>query len=171
LIPKRQENPRAFVLHLRAEPGVDGIRSFRALLKVAVRRYGLRAIEGRELDARAFVFPSHPPRSTRETTMSAFSERIRSQKTDVFKVADFAGGREATLTIDHLEEKVEMFDGEVDVLTLPPALNQRHRRLQRTRRRAGSRRIDRDRERRGGLPTLSDRRMGQVGSRSCRRSR
>ncbi len=153
---------RAFVVQLRAEPGVDGIRSFRALLKVALRRYGLRAIEGRELDARAFVFPSHPPRSTRETTMSAFSERIRSQKTGVFKVADFAGGREATLTIDHLEEKVEMFDGEVDVLTLPPALNQRHRRLQRTRRRAGPRRIDRDRERRGGLPTLSDR--------SCRRS-
>ena len=97
-------------------PGVDGIKSFRSLLKAALRHYGLRAIDARELDERAFVFPSHPPRSTRETTMSAFSERIRGQKTGVFKVADFAGGREATLTIDHLEEKVEMFDEEVDVL-------------------------------------------------------
>ena len=97
-------------------PGVDGIRSFRALRKVALRRFGLRAIDARELDERAFVFPSHPPRSTRETTMSEFSERIRNQKTGLFKVADFAGDREATLTIDHLEEKVEMFNEEVDVL-------------------------------------------------------
>ena len=46
------ENHRhAFVLHPRAEPGVDGIKSFRALLKVALRRYGLRAIDARELVA------------------------------------------------------------------------------------------------------------------------
>jgi hypothetical protein len=97
-------------------PGVDGIKSFRALLKVALRRYGLRAIDARELDKRAFVFPSHPPRSTRETTMSAFSDRIRGQKTGVFKVADFAGGREAMLTIDYLEEEVEIFGKVADLL-------------------------------------------------------
>jgi hypothetical protein len=32
-----------------ATPGVDGLRSFRALLKVALRRFGLRAIDVREL--------------------------------------------------------------------------------------------------------------------------
>jgi hypothetical protein len=30
-------------------PGVDGIKSFRALLKVALRRYGLRAVDAREI--------------------------------------------------------------------------------------------------------------------------
>jgi hypothetical protein len=112
-----------------AMPGVDGIRSFRALLKVALRRYGLRAIDVREHSARnederarsSFSPPaplSHPspPRSTREIPMSAYSDRIRGQKTGVFKVADFAGGREETLTIDYLEEKVEMFDKTVDLL-------------------------------------------------------
>ena len=48
--------------------------------------------------------------------MSAFSDRIRSQKTGLFKVADFAGGREATFTIARLEEAVEMFGEELDVL-------------------------------------------------------
>jgi hypothetical protein len=37
-----------FVLRLRAEPGVDPIRSLRALLKVTLRWFGLRAIEARE---------------------------------------------------------------------------------------------------------------------------
>jgi len=37
--------PRAFVLRLVAERGVaDPIRSLRALLKVALRRYGLRCV-------------------------------------------------------------------------------------------------------------------------------
>jgi hypothetical protein len=39
-------------------PGVDGIRSFRALLKVALRRYGLRAIDAREIHG--------PPRPRRD---------------------------------------------------------------------------------------------------------
>jgi hypothetical protein len=38
-----------FVVQLRAEPGVDGIRAFRALLKVALRRFGLRAVDAREI--------------------------------------------------------------------------------------------------------------------------
>jgi hypothetical protein len=36
-------------VRLVAEPGVDGIRSFRALLKVALRRFGLRAVDAREI--------------------------------------------------------------------------------------------------------------------------
>jgi hypothetical protein len=34
-----------------ATPGVDGIRAFRALLKTALRRFGLRAVDVREHDA------------------------------------------------------------------------------------------------------------------------
>jgi hypothetical protein len=33
-----------------AEPGVDGIKAFRALLKSALRRFGLRAIDAHELN-------------------------------------------------------------------------------------------------------------------------
>ena len=115
----------AFVLLLRAEPGVDGIKALRSLLKTALRRFGLRAIEARELDERAFVFPSHPPRSTREKTMSAFSERVQAQReeqkekqkeTGIFKVADFPSGKELLLTVRYLDEQVAMFGKEVDLL-------------------------------------------------------
>jgi hypothetical protein len=96
----------AFSVTFVAMPGVDGIKSFRALLKVALRRYGLRATDVRELH----------PAPTGSKTMSAFSDRIRSQSTGFFKVVDFEGGKEATLTISHLDEAVEMFDKEVDIL-------------------------------------------------------
>jgi DNA-directed RNA polymerase specialized sigma24 family protein len=43
------QRPAQFTVTLVAEPGVDGIKSFRALLKVALRRFGLRAIDAREL--------------------------------------------------------------------------------------------------------------------------
>jgi hypothetical protein len=43
----------AFTVTLVAEPGVERhIRSFRALLKVALRRFGLRAVDAREIHAR-----------------------------------------------------------------------------------------------------------------------
>jgi len=121
LIQKRRENPRAFVLHLRAEPGVDGIRSLRSLLKLALRRFGLRAIDARELNSRAVVFPSHLPRSTREASMSAFSERVQAQReeqkeTGIFKVANFPSGKELLLTVRYLDEQVEMFGKQVDLL-------------------------------------------------------
>jgi hypothetical protein len=48
--------------------------------------------------------------------MSKFSERVRSQKTGLFKVADFAGGREEVFTVDRLEEDVEMFEQVLDIL-------------------------------------------------------
>jgi hypothetical protein len=37
-----------FVLRLQAQRGVDPVRSLRALLKVALRRFGLRCVEARE---------------------------------------------------------------------------------------------------------------------------
>jgi hypothetical protein len=52
-----------------AAPGTDGIRALRAVLKVALRRFGLRAIDAREqvsLDEQAvdefrgLTSPSHP---------------------------------------------------------------------------------------------------------------
>jgi hypothetical protein len=48
--------------------------------------------------------------------MSAFSERIRSQRDKgLFKVADFESG-EKTFTISHLDEEMEMFNKTVDIL-------------------------------------------------------
>ena len=41
--------PAAFIVTLVAQPGVDGVRSLRAFLKVALRRFGLRAVDVREL--------------------------------------------------------------------------------------------------------------------------
>jgi hypothetical protein len=105
---------RAFVLLLQAEPGVDAIKALRALLKTALRRYGLRALDVRQCapaaqqDKRAWC-------STREIPMSEFSERIRGQKKGFFKVVDIEAG-EKTFTISHLDEAVEMFGKSVDVL-------------------------------------------------------
>jgi hypothetical protein len=47
--PPAKERP-TFVLEFRAEPGIDAIKSLRALLKFAGRRLGLRAIDVRELE-------------------------------------------------------------------------------------------------------------------------
>jgi hypothetical protein len=37
-----------FTLELRPEPGVDPVLALRALLKVALRRFGLRCVAARE---------------------------------------------------------------------------------------------------------------------------
>jgi len=42
-----KERP-VFVLELRPEPGVDPVSALRALLKVALRRFGLRCISATE---------------------------------------------------------------------------------------------------------------------------
>jgi hypothetical protein len=39
-----------FTIRVRPQPGVDAIRALRALLKVALRRFGLKAIEVRQSD-------------------------------------------------------------------------------------------------------------------------
>jgi hypothetical protein len=41
--PTAEERP-TYVLQLRPEPGVDPVRALRAVLKVALRRYGLRCV-------------------------------------------------------------------------------------------------------------------------------
>ena len=40
--------PATFVIEFRAAPGIDAVKSVRALLKFAGRRLGLRAIDVRE---------------------------------------------------------------------------------------------------------------------------
>jgi hypothetical protein len=122
LAPER----RAFVVQLRAEPGIDGIKALRALLKFAGRRLGLRAIDVRELqDERnsepAFVSPSPRSHPTRETKMSAFSDRVQAQReeqkeTGLFKVEHLKPNKELLLTINRLDEEVEMFNKKVDLL-------------------------------------------------------
>lgn len=100
---------------LVANPGVDAIKSFRLLLKAALRHYGLRAIDARELHARDLQ--DEPGR----LPMSAFSERVRAQREaqnekGMFKVDDFKPNKELTLTIDHLDEQMPMFGKEIDLL-------------------------------------------------------
>jgi hypothetical protein len=49
-LDQRLQASRIFVLRLRAEPHLtDPIRSLRALLKAALRRYGLRCLEAIEV--------------------------------------------------------------------------------------------------------------------------
>ena len=48
--------------------------------------------------------------------MSEFSERVRSQRKGFFKPADFENGREETHIVSYLEEKVEMFNKQIDIL-------------------------------------------------------
>jgi hypothetical protein len=44
-------------VRLYAEPGSDGIKALRGLLKVALRRYGLRATDVREIHEAGDVKP------------------------------------------------------------------------------------------------------------------
>jgi hypothetical protein len=112
--------PAFTVTFVAASDGVDGIRSFRALLKIALRRFGLRAIDVRECalpahqDERARL--SSQSRSTKETPMSAFSERVRSQRTGFYRATDLERDTEITHTIDHLDEGIVMFGKKMDVL-------------------------------------------------------
>jgi len=114
LSPNTRHKPtHAFVCHFIPEPGVDGIKAFRSLLKAASRHYGLRAVHVQECalpaqeDQRALRLP-------KEDSMSAFSKRIREGTTGFFKASEFEG--EKTLTIKHLDEGMEMFDKEIDLL-------------------------------------------------------
>ena len=45
-----------FIVTLTPEPGVDAIRALRAVLKTALRRHGLRAIDAREETEHTHVF-------------------------------------------------------------------------------------------------------------------
>jgi hypothetical protein len=103
-----------FIVTFAATPGVDAIKALRALLKSALRTYGLRATDVRECE-HACVNPS--PRSpTRESNMSEFSERVRSQQSGFLKVSDIDRDTPWTLTIASLQEQVEVFGELKDVL-------------------------------------------------------
>ena len=56
---KRTQRP-VFVVAFRAEPRIDAVRSLRGLLKVALRRFGLRAVSVRP----GRLPPSGPPQRT-----------------------------------------------------------------------------------------------------------
>jgi hypothetical protein len=56
----------AFTATFVATPGVDGLKAFRALLKLALRRFGLRCVDARELHDE----PQPPGR----TSMDIFSD-------------------------------------------------------------------------------------------------
>jgi hypothetical protein len=43
------QQPRAFLLRLEPKRGVDPIRALRALLKLALRKFGLRCIAAEEV--------------------------------------------------------------------------------------------------------------------------
>jgi len=43
-----REPRQIFLIHLRAEEGIDALRALRAALKMLGRRFGLRAVEVRE---------------------------------------------------------------------------------------------------------------------------
>jgi hypothetical protein len=113
-LTKPHNHPRAaFVLELQAEPGTDAIKAIRRLLKIAGRHLGLRCIDVRECELTRVRLSSGS--LTRESPMSAFSEKIRGKESGFFKVADLENG-ERTLTIDRLDEDVVMFNEPKDIL-------------------------------------------------------
>ena len=96
----------AFSLVVRAEPGVNAIRSLRAWLKIGLRTFGLRCIHINE---------------RKETNMSKYSDKVDRQKqAGLYRVSDLQNGggqsREVTHEIAYLDEDVEMFDRKIDVL-------------------------------------------------------
>jgi len=92
-------NHRVFVVYLLAKRGTEGDRSLRGLLKIALRRFQLRALKMEEL------------------TMGTYRAKLdRMKETGFYKVADFEEGREDTHIIDHLMQDVTMFDRKMDIL-------------------------------------------------------
>jgi hypothetical protein len=90
---------KVYVIHLLAKPGVNGVQALRALLKTALRRFGLRAVK------------------LEERPMPSYRDKLdRMKESGFYRVADFEGGREVTHVIDHLMQDVKMFDRKMDVL-------------------------------------------------------
>jgi hypothetical protein len=122
------------VTFVAARDDVDAVKALHTLLKIASRRLGLRCVDVRELqpskgerDAPALVTPSDPDQQSkpqRNRTMSEFSDRIRSQKKGFFKPADFENGREETHIISYLDEQVEMFNKNIDILNFQDSARQ-----------------------------------------------
>jgi hypothetical protein len=80
-----------YLVALQAAPGRDGIRGFRTLLKTAGRRYGLRAIEVRELPVKPakpakpkFVSKTDEPPALSRRQVACIRKDLQMQKDDVF---------------------------------------------------------------------------------------
>jgi len=127
--------PTYRVTFVAAHDDVDAIKALRTLLKFAGRRLGLRCVDVRELqpakgeaDASALVtLPSvshQQPKPQRKPKMSEFSERVRSQRKGFFKPADLENGHEETHTISYLDEQVEMFNKQIDILNFQTTARQ-----------------------------------------------
>jgi hypothetical protein len=96
-----------FCVIFRAEAGVDPIRSLRALLKVCLRHFGLRATMAEEIQ---------------EAEMSRYSDKIAHEKEiardrGLYRVEDLKSAGELTHVIDGLQEDVRMFNRKMDILT------------------------------------------------------
>jgi hypothetical protein len=89
---------QVFAVYLLAKPGNHGVRALRALLKIAWRRLGLRAIK------------------TEDLTMSYRDKLDKMKQRGLYRVSDFEEGQEVTHIIDHLMQDVKMFDRVVDIL-------------------------------------------------------
>jgi hypothetical protein len=92
--PKPAQSRPTFLLALQPARGRDGIRDLRALLKAAGRRYGLRAIEVRELPTKParrtkraktkFVSKTDEPPALSRRQMPCNIKDLQMRKDDVF---------------------------------------------------------------------------------------
>jgi hypothetical protein len=98
-------------VRFRPDPGIDGVRSLRAMLKIALRQLGLRALNVTE--------------QQKEKVMSSYSDKIeREKQKGLYRVSDFDGNKEVTHTIDCLHEDVLMFERKMDLLCFRDTLKQ-----------------------------------------------
>jgi hypothetical protein len=87
-----------FAVHFLAKPGTDGVRAVRGVLKIALRRFGMRAIRAEEV-------------------VMSYREKLDKMKEHgLYRVSDFDGGKEIVHIIDHLMQDVKMFERKMDIL-------------------------------------------------------
>jgi hypothetical protein len=58
--PSRHQPYSIYVIELRGQPGADGIRSLRAILKILGRRYHLKCVSAREEQRHAVARRGRP---------------------------------------------------------------------------------------------------------------
>ena len=109
--PKPAQSRPTYLLTLRPKRGRDGVRELKALLKIALRRFGMRAIAVRELPAKRaklspkFVAKTDEPPALSRRQMICIRKDSQMKKDDVFpskylKHTDLRG-KATTATIEH----------------------------------------------------------------------
>jgi hypothetical protein len=105
------EERSTFILELRPLAHVDGIKAIRAVLKALLRTYRLQCTRITEYQ------------TTGDKAMSKYADKIAKQKENTYyQIGDFQvngnpeNTRELTHEISFLQEDVEMFNREVDIL-------------------------------------------------------